>query len=425
MRIARSLEDEVLTTARGFRKATSVYGTLTGLGGDIFIIDDPQKPVDAQSDTQRNRLNQWVSNTLMSRLDSKERGVVIVVMQRVHPNDLSGYLMESGGWEVLSLPAIAEQDETILIGENRVHHRRVGDALHPELESLASLEKLRRQISSYDFAAQYQQCPVPPGGAMIRQEWLRYFDHPPERTYRTQVIQSWDTAAKDGAQNDWSVCTTWMIIDGDYYLIDLTRGRYEYPRLRETAIELAKRHRPRCVLIEDASTGIALQQELKRIDFGGTTTLVKIERDKIGRLYVNQAKFEAGHVLFQQRAFYLPELLAELLAFPHGKTDDQVDSISQALNHKLSGYPLDNLKAPSPGHSASTFHWTSPPKRACMLPMRDGHIVDVNALPRLFMRGLGSGSTGIGPVRHDGDPQCPNPKLRRTSLLLSPARDAL
>jgi predicted phage terminase large subunit-like protein len=334
MRIARSLEDEVLTTARGFRKATSVYGTLTGLGGDIFIIDDPQKPVDAQSDTQRNRLNQWVSNTLMSRLDSKERGVVIVVMQRVHPNDLSGYLMESGGWEVLSLPAIAEQDETILIGENRVHHRRVGDALHPELESLASLEKLRRQISSYDFAAQYQQCPVPPGGAMIRQEWLRYFDHPPERTYRTQVIQSWDTAAKDGAQNDWSVCTTWMIIDGDYYLIDLTRGRYEYPRLRETAIELAKRHRPRCVLIEDASTGIALQQELKRIDFGGRTSLVKVENDKIARLYVNQAKFEAGQVLFPKGASFLPELLTELLAFPHGKTDDQVDSISQALSHK-------------------------------------------------------------------------------------------
>jgi hypothetical protein len=113
MRISRSLEEEVWTTARGFRKSTSVYGTLTGLGGNIFIIDDPQKPVDAQSDTQRNRLNQWVSNTLMSRLDSKETGVIIVVMQRVHLNDLSGYLFESGGWEVLSLPAIAEQDETI------------------------------------------------------------------------------------------------------------------------------------------------------------------------------------------------------------------------------------------------------------------------------------------------------------------------
>ncbi len=131
MRIARSLENEVSTTARGFRKATSVYGTLTGLGGDIFIIDDPQKPVDAQSDAQRNGLNQWVSNTLMSRLDSKERGVVIVVMQRVHLNDLSGYLMELGGWTVLSLPAIAEQDETIAIGEDEFHRRRAGEALHP------------------------------------------------------------------------------------------------------------------------------------------------------------------------------------------------------------------------------------------------------------------------------------------------------
>ena len=97
MRIARSLEDEVWTTARGFRKSTSVYGTLTGLGGDIFIIDDPQKPVDAQSDIQRNRLNHWFSNTLISRLDSKEKGIIIVVMQRVHLNDLSGYLMELGG----------------------------------------------------------------------------------------------------------------------------------------------------------------------------------------------------------------------------------------------------------------------------------------------------------------------------------------
>ena len=117
-----------------------MYGTLTGLGGDIFIIDDPQKPVDAQSDTQRNRLNQWVSNTLMSRLDSKEKGIIIVVMQRVHLNDLSGYLMELGGWTVLSLPAIAEQEETIAIGDNEFHVRRAGEALHPELESLESLK---------------------------------------------------------------------------------------------------------------------------------------------------------------------------------------------------------------------------------------------------------------------------------------------
>jgi predicted phage terminase large subunit-like protein len=334
MRIARSLQDEVWTTAQGFRKATSVYGTLTGLGGDIFIIDDPQKPVDAQSDIQRNRLNHWLSNTLMSRLDSKEDGVIIVVMQRVHLNDISGYLMESGDWEVLSLPAIAEQDETVAIGDRKFHRRRAGEALHPELESLESLKELQRQIGSDVFAAQYQQSPVPPGGAMIRREWLRYYVILPERTYRTKIIQSWDTAAKDGAQNDWSVCTTWMLVGNCYYLIDLTRGRYEYPRLKEIAIALAQKHKPNYVLIEDASTGTALAQELKSAHFGGTVRLVPIERDKIGRVYVNQAKFEAGLVLFPKGAPFMPELEAELLAFPQGKTDDQVDSISQALSHK-------------------------------------------------------------------------------------------
>jgi predicted phage terminase large subunit-like protein len=336
MRIARSLEDEVSTTARGFRRSTSVYGTLTGLGGDIFIIDDPQKPVDAQSDVQRNRLNQWVSNTLMSRLDSKEKGIIIVVMQRVHLNDLSGYLTESEGWTVLSLPAIAEQDETIAIGDNGFHLRRAGEALHPELESLESLKELQRRIGPDVFAAQYQQSPVPPGGAMIRREWLRYYPEPPEQTYSATIIQSWDTAAKDGAQNDWSVCTTWLVSDDHYYLLDLTRGRYDYPTLKATAIALAQKYRPHYVLIEDASTGTALAQELTRVYFGGAVELVPIERDKIGRLYVNQAKFAAGLVLFPKEAPYMPELLAELLTFPHGKTDDQVDSISQALSHDLS-----------------------------------------------------------------------------------------
>jgi predicted phage terminase large subunit-like protein len=337
MRITRSLDDEVWTTARGFRKSTSIYGTLTGLGGDVFIIDDPQKPVDAQSDIQRNRLNQWVSNTLMSRLDRKQTGIIIVVMQRVHLNDLSGFLMESGGWTVLSLPAIAEQDETIAIGDNEIYVRRAGEALHPELEPLESLKALQAQIGSDVFAAQYQQCPVPPGGAMIRREWLRYYDKLPERTYRTKIIQSWDTAAKDGAQNDWSVSTVWMLVDEQYYLIDVTRGRFEYPRLKATAIALAQKHRPRYVLIEDASTGTALAQELKSVHFGGTVRLVPIERDKIGRLYINQAKFEAGLVLFPKGAPFLPELEAELLAFPQGKTDDQVDSITQALSFR-SGY---------------------------------------------------------------------------------------
>jgi hypothetical protein len=229
MRVSRAAESDVFTTKRGFRKSTSVNAALTGLGGDIFIIDDPQKPVDAQSETLRNGVTQWFSNTLRSRLDNKETGVIILVMQRVHLLDLTGYLTESSDeWTVLSLPAIAEADEQIALGSGTHFLRRAGEALHPAYESLSTLEKLRNEIGSDVFAAQYQQAPVPPGGAMIRKQWLRYYEVVPERTYRTKVIQSWDTAAKNGAQNDWSVCTTWLLHDKHFYLLDVTRGRYEY-----------------------------------------------------------------------------------------------------------------------------------------------------------------------------------------------------
>jgi predicted phage terminase large subunit-like protein len=338
-RIIKATETDIITSQRGFRKTTSVYSAITGLGGDMFIIDDPQKPIDAQSESLRNQLIIWFSNTLLSRLDNKATGVIIIVMQRVHQYDLTGFLIEnSNDWTVLSLPAIAEHDEDIPIGDDITYHRRAGEALHPAYESLLVLEKLRAEMGSDVFAAQYQQSPVPPGGAMIRRSWLRYYDTLPGRTNRMKIIQSWDTAAKAGAQNDWSVCTTWLVVDRkDFYLIDLTRGRYEYPELRAKALALAEKYKPNNILIEDASVGTALAQELKsgrRFNL----RLIPVDRDKVGRLYVQQDKFERGSVLFPQRASFLPVLEAELLSFPQSKTDDQVDSISQALAFKSGSY---------------------------------------------------------------------------------------
>ncbi|MBR0826154.1 phage terminase large subunit [Bradyrhizobium manausense] len=338
MHIARSTEGEVMTTKRGFRKATSVSGTLTGLGGDLIIIDDPQKPIDAQSETRRNSTNQWVTNTLMSRLDNKQTSAVILVMQRVHLDDLSGFLAGSSDeWEVLSLPAIAEADAAVPIGPNQFHLRKAGEALHPTHESIETLRKLQQTLGPDVFAAQYQQAPVPAGGAMIKREWLRYYDEAPPHDVGSRIIQSWDTAAKNGAQNDWSVCTTWLVVDGNYYLLDLVRGRFEYPVLRDTALELARRFKPHEILVEDASTGIALAQELddKTDCF---VKPIKIEHDKIGRVYVQQGKFAAGRVWFPRNAPFLAELEMELLTFPQARHDDQVDSISQALAYEDNGY---------------------------------------------------------------------------------------
>jgi predicted phage terminase large subunit-like protein len=330
MRIRRSVDGELITTKSGFRRSTSVSGPLTGLGGDLFIIDDPQKPAEAQSEARRNTLNQWFSNTLMSRLDNKQTGAIIVVMQRVHMDDLSGFLSSSSdGWEVLSLPAIAEIEESIPVGNGEFHHRQIGEALHPALESLDTIRKQQQTMGPDVFAAQYQQSPVPPGGAMIRRAWLRYYETAPNLRHG-RVFQSWDTAAKDGAQNDWSVCTTWLLVDKHFYLLDLTRDRYQYPQLRDTALALAERYRPSRILIEDASTGIALAQELNQTG-NCYITPIPVERDKIGRLYVQQGKFATGLVLFPKGAAFLPELEAELLVFPYGKHDDQVDSITQAL----------------------------------------------------------------------------------------------
>ena len=132
MRPLRDVGNELITTRRGYRKSTSVSGALTGLGGNIFIIDDPQKPVDAQSEALRNSLNGWYANTLLSRLDNKQTGVIILVMQRVHEDDLSGFLMRSSNeWTVLSLSAIAQVRERIQIGPDRFYERGIGEALHP------------------------------------------------------------------------------------------------------------------------------------------------------------------------------------------------------------------------------------------------------------------------------------------------------
>jgi len=137
----KNSEIEIEFTSRGFRLATSVGGTLTGRGGDIIVIDDPLKPDDANSETKRNQANEWFKNTLLSRLDDKRTGAIVIVMQRVHMDDLTGFVTgRSDEWKVLNLPAIAEADEDIPISATEVYHRRAGEALSPVREPLSVLE---------------------------------------------------------------------------------------------------------------------------------------------------------------------------------------------------------------------------------------------------------------------------------------------
>ena len=288
-----------------------------GRGGDVG--SGPQT---------RDRL---VWRTLVSRSMTR-RPAIIVVMQRLHEDDLAGHLLDQGGWQHLDLPAIAVDDSVIPLCHGDPMIRRIGDILHPERESKDTLDRVKTEIGGLMFSAQYQQRPVPLEGHIIRREWFRYYDHLPHDSAK-RIVQSWDIAMMTGDANDYSVCTTWWIIKADYYLVDVFRARLQYPDLRRKVASLAAKHGAETILIENAGPGMVLLQDLWGDPPQGMPRPIarKAEGSKVDRMVAQSAKIEAGHVLLPKEADWLDTFLHELLAFPTGRHDDQVDSVSQFL----------------------------------------------------------------------------------------------
>lgn len=333
LRWARETGLEFVTTQGGSRYATSVEGTLTGRGADLIIVDDPLNANEVHSEPARKRVIDWYGGALVSRLNDKQTGSIVAVMQRLHEDDLAGHLMRQGGWHHLDMPAIALENEIIELGHGKSHARRSGDFLHPERESRDTLEAIKAEVGSLMFSAQYQQRPVPVEGNLIRRSWFPAYDTLPVGPSRTRIVQSWDVAMMTGDQNDYSVCTTWLIHKNDAYLVHVYRGRLEYPDLRRKVISLAAEHRATTILIEDAGPGMNLLQDLRAAMPQGMTRPigVKPEGSKVDRMAAQSAKIEAGHVHLPNTAPWLGEFLTELLSFPNGRHDDQVDSVSQFL----------------------------------------------------------------------------------------------
>lgn len=327
---SRSAAHDFETTAGGGRLATSIGGTLTGRGGDIIIIDDPIKPDDANSDTARDAVNEWFHSTLASRLNDKKRGAIVTVMQRLHQYDLCGMLIKTGDWDVLTLPSIAVEDEIIPLTRGRVHARKTGDILHPSREPYAALMAVKQGVGSINFEAQYQQNPVPAEGNMIRAEWLRVYDHLPDHG---EVVQSWDTASKDGIHNDYSACVTSLMSGNRLYVVDVVRQRMEFPELVKAAAAGARKHGATALLVEDQASGMQLIQSLRTEAPRGVPMPIarRPESDKKSRVAGISAMIEAGQLLLPREAPWLAEFKQELLAFPNGRFDDQVDALSQLL----------------------------------------------------------------------------------------------
>lgn len=329
----KNTETEIITTQSGGVFATTVLGALTGLGADFIIIDDPMKPNDMHSETLRNKTNAWYRETLISRLNDKKTGRILIIMQRLHQDDLVANVLTYEEWVHISLPAICEVDCEIQTGANSCHLWRGGEALHPEREDLDTLLKLKNTMGSLSYSAQYLQQPLPPEGNMVKEEWFRPYQ-PSSNLEPDYYIQAWDTATETGEQHDYSVCLTFGIIGDKAYLANVYRKKALYPDLLKDAKGLADLYSPSAILVENANVGTALFQELRR----QTHFLIIPETPRLSkqeRLASVSHIIEAGHI-------YLPKFnsdwplvtqryIDEITGFPNTKHDDQVDATSLFL----------------------------------------------------------------------------------------------
>jgi len=331
--VTKFTETEVVTDQGGYRYATSVGGSLTGKGGDFIIIDDPTKPEDALSDKIREKTNEWYKSTLLTRLDDKKHSVLVLVMQRLHVNDLTGYVEEKGGYQKLSLPAIASRNDEIAISDSEFYHRKDGEPLHAEREDLETLERMRDELGSHHFQAQYQQSPETPEGAMFKRKWFKIIERCPQ-FYEGEFVVSVDAASSTSESANYSAITVLYADQTGYYVIETERGRWDYEGLLDKAKSYVRKYGQQVkFVIEAASNGTALISSLSRS--GVICNYYKPRVDKTTRASYVLPAIHKGHVSVlrtdeNEAAFEV--FMNEVCTFPNGRNDDQVDSLVMALD---------------------------------------------------------------------------------------------
>ena len=343
IKLEKKKQNHLKTSAGGHLYATGSDGTITGFGcgrqegigfGGGLIIDDPLNPSRIYSKVTREKVVTNYFETLKPRLNSQEKTFIIIIGQRVHQEDLPGFLIENEkdeNWHVLKFPAIY-----------RVKGKKEEYLANPVVtkETLKKIEK----NSSYVFNSHYQQEPIPKGGLLFKEEWWKYYVKlPPIQKY----IITGDTAYKTSEVHSFSVFQLWGLGDQDcIYLIDQIRGKWESPRLKLHFVSFYKK----ClkisnksiieVFIEDKASGTGLIQDLK---FENQLLIKGIQRniDKVTRVYDTMPYIESGRVYLPKQSNWLSEYLIEFNNFSdlekgNNRKDDQIDATLDAINKLLS-----------------------------------------------------------------------------------------
>lgn len=329
---------------KGSYRSAGVGGGVTGMGCDILIIDDPFKDrADANSPTIREKTYDWYKSTAYTRLS--DGGGVIILQTRWHIADLAGQLIskmhsdeKADQFKVIEYQAIAEHDEK---------HRKKGEALHPERYSLAKLEAIRQTLGAYEWAALYQQHPVPKEGATFKLDSFRRYNDKNIPVSFDRILGSWDMTFKDKKDNDFVVGQVWGKKGADHYLLDQVRGQWDFIKTLKVFIQLAEKWK-RCHgwLIEDKANGSAIISTLKK-HISGLKPINPTE-SKIARAEAISIYIETGNVYIPENAPYIADLEDEIINFPAVDHDDQIDCMTQALNYFRENAPLqiseNNLK---------------------------------------------------------------------------------
>lgn len=350
----QNVKNEFENDRQGRMVATSVGGTVTGKGGNILVVDDPQDPLTAESEAIRSTTNQFMDKVWPTRLDDKKNGVMVVVMQRLHEEDVTGHLLDQeDDWTLLKLEGEAERKTIIRFPLSKeLLIRPEGDILHPEREGPKQIASMKRKLGSMAFGAQYQQDPSPAEGNMLKWRWWNFYRELPP--HLDLMIQSWDLAFKDLKKSDFVAGQVWGKKGAKKYLIHGIRKRLNIKATMEAMRALALTY-PDAVmkLVEDKANGPAvmslLEDELEGL------IAVNPEGGKESRAAASAPTVEAGDVYLpcmadpeewnntpvknrtkaMLEALLLPEWVQDFIhncsVFPNGKNDDDVDAFTQAM----------------------------------------------------------------------------------------------
>jgi predicted phage terminase large subunit-like protein len=345
------------TTRGGEYIATGRGGPITGRGADLLVLDDLVKDFqESNSEITCRGITEWLRHVALTRLSRD--GKILAISTRWSERDPMGWLLkEQKGFEVLHLPAISE-------GAGDPLGRPEGATLWESQYPKHVLENIRIAIGPSAWQSLYQGNPTAAQGQIFKRIWFRRFQAPPERF--TKIVQSWDTAFKANAANDYSVCTTWGTTNTGFYLLHCWRDRVEFPELKKQVAALADAWSPSAIFIEDKASGQSLIQELKTATRFPVLP-VKADADKTTRANAVTAFFAAGKVYFPDGADWLSDVEDELASFPNAVHDDIVDSVAQALNYlRGDNWVLGLLELQSQGQMLQALE---PPKAVSTTPM--------------------------------------------------------